>query len=59
MIFQRQGVGKKLFEACMEWSKNKGASSLELNVWEFNEKAISFYESFQMKTVSRKMSLEL
>ncbi|SOC42555.1 GNAT family N-acetyltransferase [Ureibacillus acetophenoni] len=57
--FQRRGIGRLLFEACIEWSKNMGASSLELNVWEFNEKAISFYESFQMKTVSRKMSLDI
>lgn len=55
--FHRQGIGKMLFEACVEWSKNMGASSMELNVWEFNQKAISFYESFQMKTVSRKMTL--
>lgn len=57
--FQRRGIGRLLFEACIEWSKNMGASSLELNVWEFNEKAISFYESFQMKTVSRKMTLDI
>ena len=55
--YQRKGIGKVLFEACLEWSKNKGASSLDLNVWEFNKKAISFYESFGMETISRKMTL--
>lgn len=54
---QRQGAGSELFKACVEWSKNKGATSLELNVWEFNEKAISFYESFGMTSISRKMTL--
>ena len=54
---QRQGIGRELFKACVEWSKNKGTTSLELNVWEFNEKAISFYESFGMNSISRKMTL--
>ncbi|MFD1173920.1 GNAT family N-acetyltransferase [Oceanobacillus picturae] len=55
--YQRKGIGKILFEACLEWSKNKDATSLDLNVWEFNKKAISFYESFGMETISRKMTL--
>lgn len=56
---QRAGIGTELFKSCMEWSKNKGAESLELNVWEFNQKAISFYEKFGMASISRKMSLKL
>lgn len=56
---QREGVGSELFKQCIEWSKNKGATSLELNVWEFNHKAISFYERFGMKSVSRKMEINL
>jgi ribosomal protein S18 acetylase RimI-like enzyme len=55
--YQRKGIGKILFEACLEWSKNKDATSLDLNVWEFNKKAIAFYESFGMETISRKMTL--
>lgn len=56
---QKRGIGSKLFEACVEWSKKKGASSLDLNVWEFNEKAIDFYKSHAMENLSRKMSLRL
>ena len=55
----RKGIGKKMFNACQEWAKIKGATTLELNVWEFNKGAISFYESLGMETVSRKMSLNL
>jgi ribosomal protein S18 acetylase RimI-like enzyme len=55
--YRRKGIGNLLFEACLEWSKNKDATSLDLNVWEFNRKAISFYESFGMETISRKMTL--
>jgi len=57
--YQRNGIGKVLFEACLEWSKNKDATSLDLNVWDFNKKAISFYESFGMETISRKMTIHL
>lgn len=56
---QRGGIGSDLFYACVEWSKNKNASSLDLNVWEFNQKAISFYKHMGLKNVSRKMSLPL
>ncbi|MFJ7975761.1 GNAT family N-acetyltransferase [Peribacillus sp. NPDC096379] len=54
---QKRGIGKDLFDACVNWSKNQGASSLELNVWEFNQKAISFYSKNGMKSISRKMTL--
>ncbi|MGX2962129.1 N-acetyltransferase family protein (plasmid) [Peribacillus sp. JNUCC 23] len=54
---QKRGIGKDLFDACVNWSKNKGASSLDLNVWEFNQKAIAFYNKNGMKSISRKMTL--
>lgn len=57
--YQRDGFGSELFKACKAWSKDKGATSLELNVWEFNQKAISFYEGFGMKSVSRRMEMNL
>jgi diamine N-acetyltransferase len=56
---QKRGIGKALFEKCVEWSKTKNASSLDLNVWDFNKNAISFYENFGMKSISRKMTLDL
>ncbi|KGR90904.1 alanine acetyltransferase [Ureibacillus massiliensis 4400831 = CIP 108448 = CCUG 49529] len=58
-LHQRQGIGRVLFQACVNWSKEMGAASLELNVWEFNRKATSFYESFGMNTISRQMVLNL
>ncbi|MFJ8235832.1 GNAT family N-acetyltransferase [Ureibacillus sp. NPDC094379] len=57
--FQRNGVGNLLFAACVEWSREKGATNMDLTVWEFNEKAIAFYEKNEMRTISRKMSLQL
>lgn len=57
--YQRKGIGKFLFNECVEWAKVRGASSLDLNVWEFNKKAISFYEKYGMGSVSRKMTMPL
>lgn len=56
---QRKGIGKLLFSACHEWAIAHGSSSIELNVWAFNEKAIAFYEQFNMQCVSKKMQLNL
>ncbi|GAB0168047.1 GNAT family N-acetyltransferase [Lysinibacillus sp. CTST325] len=56
---QRKGIGKILFNACITWAKEKEVDSVELNVWEFNKKAIDFYQHFEMKSVSRKMKLNI
>jgi ribosomal protein S18 acetylase RimI-like enzyme len=45
-------------EKMQEWTITKGATSIELNVYEFNETAISFYERLGYRTFSRKMSKE-
>ena len=42
-----------------EWATTKGATSIELNVYEFNKTAISFYERLGYQTLSRKMSKEI
>ncbi|MER2170385.1 MAG: GNAT family N-acetyltransferase [Psychrobacillus psychrodurans] len=55
----RKGIGKRIFQACLDWAKSHEATTLELNVWEFNHGAISFYESLGMETVSRKMSVRV
>lgn len=56
---QRQGIGTRLFRACAAWAASQGASSVELTVWEFNEKALRFYESLGMRTLNRTMSLDV
>ncbi|MFF2176319.1 GNAT family N-acetyltransferase [Lysinibacillus sp. NPDC058147] len=56
---QRKGIGKLLFNACITWAKEKKVNSVELNVWEFNTKAIDFYKHFNMKSVNRKMKLNI
>jgi diamine N-acetyltransferase len=55
----RQGIGTRLYEASLEWAQDHGASSLELNVWAFNARAIAFYESLGMSTLNRTMAVPL
>lgn len=57
--FQKQGIGSTLMDKVQEWAMAKGATSIELNVYEFNETAISFYENLGYRTLSRKMRKDL
>ena len=57
--FQNHGIGKILMDKMQEWAIARGATSIELNVYEFNETAISFYERLGYQTLSRKMSKEI
>ena len=57
--FQNRGTGRILMDKMQEWAIAKGAASIELNVYEFNETAISFYERLGYQTFSRRMSKEL
>jgi diamine N-acetyltransferase len=57
--FQNRGIGRLLMDKMQEWAIAKGATSIELNVYEFNTSAISFYERLGYQTFSRKMSKEL
>ncbi len=57
--FQNHGIGRMLMDKMQAWATANGATSIELNVYEFNETAISFYERLGYQTFSRKMSKEL
>ena len=57
--FQHHGIGKDLMTKMQAWAEIKGASAIELNVYEFNQNAIAFYEGLGFQAVSRKMGKEL
>jgi diamine N-acetyltransferase len=56
---QKQGIGHLLFQQSVEWAKDKGAASLDLTVWQFNQDAITFYERHGMEALTRHMTLPL
>ena len=43
---RRQGVGRALLEAAVEWARGAGVRKLELHVFPWNEPAIRLYEKF-------------
>ena len=56
---RRCGIGKMLMARAHQWAGEHGISQLELNVWNFNQDAIRFYESLGYETASRRMWITL
>ena len=57
--FRRQGIATALIRYIQEAAKNGNAASVELNVWEFNQDAIRFYEAVGFRTYRRYMELSV
>jgi GNAT superfamily N-acetyltransferase len=53
--FRRQGVGEKLLEAAENWAKAIGATEMRLDIWEFPEGPLRFYEKTCYRTLQRKL----
>ena len=53
--FRKQGVGRKLVEIAKEWTKERNADYVELNVLTENETAFNLYENTGFKVVSHLM----
>jgi ribosomal protein S18 acetylase RimI-like enzyme len=56
---QNQGLGRRLMDTVHEWAMAQGATSIELNVYEFNQTALDFYRGLGYEALSRKMSRAL
>lgn len=54
-----KGIGTKLFNETKKYAKNNKCDAVELNCWEFNEKAPRFYERCGMNTQRRIMDLKI
>lgn len=57
--FQGHGAGKALLHAAESEAKKQGASSLELQVWAFNENAAVFYRHLGMSARSTVLEQKL
>ncbi len=53
------GIGRLLMDGVVDYTRSIGLSKVELNVWEFNESAVRFYERYGMSTQKRQMELDL
>ena len=56
---RRQGIGRKLFEEIRCIAVKKGFKRIELNMWDFNEDALKFYEAIGFNTYRRYMEMEI
>ena len=53
------GIGKKLLDRASLYAKEKHCRMIMLNVWEFNENAVRFYENYGFSTRSRHLELNI
>ena len=57
--FRRQGVASAMVAFIRDWAKEQGYHRIELNMWEFNQDALSFYEAAGFTTFRRYMEMML
>jgi GNAT superfamily N-acetyltransferase len=57
--YRKSGVGKKLMEVAQQWARDKGATEMRLDVWEFNQGTIQFYEKMGFHTLKRTLVTNL
>ena len=51
--FRREGVGTRLLDAAQQWAGEKGATEMRVEVWEFAEGPLQFYEKNDCRTLRR------
>lgn len=54
---RREGVATALIDFIKKYAKEKGYHRIELNMWEFNEGALAFYEAAGFETYRRYMEM--
>lgn len=55
--FRRQGIATEIITFIKDYTKEKGFKRIELNMWEFNQGALEFYEAVGFNTYRRYMEL--
>ena len=57
--YRRKGVATEMIAFIREKAKENGFDRIELNMWEFNQDALAFYESVGFTTYRRYMEMNL
>ena len=55
--FRRQGIASEMIAFIRTFAKEKGFHRIELNMWEFNQDALAFYEAAGFQTFRRYMEM--
>ena len=56
--FRRKGIATEMIRFIRDYAKNEGFSRIELNMWEFNQSALEFYEAVGFRTYRRYLELK-
>jgi len=54
---RRKGAASEMVSFIKEFAREKGFKRIELNMWEFNQNALAFYEAAGFKTFRRYMEM--
>lgn len=57
--YRRRGIARALISFCRQEARRKGFARIELDVWEFNEDALQFYEAVGFRTFRRYLELDV
>jgi ribosomal protein S18 acetylase RimI-like enzyme len=52
---RRQGIGRALMLAAEQWTRERGVTSVELIVWDFNREALQLYEQLGYSVEFRRL----
>lgn len=55
--FRRQGVATAMIDFIRAYAEEQGLRRIELNMWEFNQSALAFYEAVGFSTYRRYMEM--
>ena len=56
---RRQGIASELISFIKNHARERGFSRIELNMWEFNQDALRFYEAVGFETYRRYMEMKV
>jgi len=56
---RKNGIGKELVFTAQQWAKEHGATEMQLDIWEFDEGPLHFYERLGYRTLKRHMVADL
>jgi len=58
-LYRRQGIGKRMIMATIEWFRGNGIKCIEVDVHSANKSAIGFLEGSGFEENSKRMRLEV
>ena len=56
---RRQGIATEMMDFIRHYAKDEGFDRIELNMWEFNQDALAFYEAAGFTTYRRYLEMKL